>query len=141
MVQSKKISLKSYYLCITNKEITQIPKSESKKFSILCTFKGKHMVGISLLRFSPKVHQMHMFPVRKSPTHISFDGVKILELTFSCSGKCLRIQLIDSASIHRLAESIPWNRFLGSRNVYKFGLSDLDNDCILIFREQVVFRD
>ncbi len=32
--------LKSYYLCITNKEITQIPKSESKKFSILCTFKA-----------------------------------------------------------------------------------------------------
>jgi hypothetical protein len=37
----KFFSLKSYYLCITNKEITQIPKSESKKFVILCTFKGE----------------------------------------------------------------------------------------------------
>ena len=36
----KNFSLKSYYLCITNKEMTQIPKSESKKFSIMCTFKG-----------------------------------------------------------------------------------------------------
>ncbi len=35
----KFFSLKSYYLCITNKEIMQIPKPESKKFSILCTFK------------------------------------------------------------------------------------------------------
>ncbi len=26
------------------------------------------------------------------------------------------------ATLHRLAESIPWNRFLGSVNVYKFGL-------------------
>jgi hypothetical protein len=26
------------------------------------------------------------------------------------------------ARLHRLAESIPWNRFLGSLNVYKFGL-------------------
>ncbi len=26
------------------------------------------------------------------------------------------------ARLHRLAESISWNRFLGSRNVYKFGL-------------------
>jgi len=26
------------------------------------------------------------------------------------------------ARIHRLAELIPWNRFLGSLNVYKFGL-------------------
>ncbi len=26
------------------------------------------------------------------------------------------------AKLHRLAESIPWNRFLGSLNVYKFGL-------------------
>jgi hypothetical protein len=27
------------------------------------------------------------------------------------------------ARLHRLAESIPWNRFLGSMNVYKYGLS------------------
>ncbi len=27
------------------------------------------------------------------------------------------------ARLHRLLESIPWNRFLGSLNVYKFGLS------------------
>jgi hypothetical protein len=26
-------------------------------------------------------------------------------------------------TLHRLAESIPWNRFLGSLNIYKFGLS------------------
>jgi hypothetical protein len=26
------------------------------------------------------------------------------------------------ARLHRLAESIPWNRFLGSLNVYKYGL-------------------
>ncbi len=29
---------------------------------------------------------------------------------------------IDSARLHRLAEPIPWNRFLGSFNVYKYGL-------------------
>jgi hypothetical protein len=28
----------------------------------------------------------------------------------------------DSASLCSLAELIPWNRFLGSLNVYKFGL-------------------
>jgi hypothetical protein len=28
---------------------------------------------------------------------------------------------IDSARLYRLAESIPWNRFLGSLKVYKFG--------------------
>ncbi len=33
-----------------------------------------------------------------------------------------RFQLIDSARLHRLAESIPCNRFLCSLNVYKFGL-------------------
>jgi hypothetical protein len=27
-----------------------------------------------------------------------------------------------TTTLHRLAESIPWNRFLGSLNVYKFGL-------------------
>jgi hypothetical protein len=27
------------------------------------------------------------------------------------------------ARLHRLAESIPWNRLLGSLNVYKYGLS------------------
>jgi hypothetical protein len=26
------------------------------------------------------------------------------------------------ARLHKLAESIPWNRFLGSLNLYKFGL-------------------
>ncbi len=26
------------------------------------------------------------------------------------------------ARLHRLAQFIPWNRFLGSRNVYKYGL-------------------
>jgi hypothetical protein len=45
-------SLKSYYLCITNKEIRQIPKSESKKFSILCTFnpKVKTLSAVTSLR-------------------------------------------------------------------------------------------
>ena len=28
--------------------------------------------------------------------------------------------------LHKLAESIPWNRFLGSLNVYKFGLCFLN---------------
>ncbi len=36
----KNFFVKSKYFDITNKEITQIPKSESKKFSILCTFKS-----------------------------------------------------------------------------------------------------
>ncbi len=31
------------------------------------------------------------------------------------------------ARLHRLAESIPWNRFLGSLNVYKFGLKSGKN--------------
>ncbi len=30
--------------------------------------------------------------------------------------------MYQPAGLHRLAESIPWNRFLGSLNVYKFGL-------------------
>jgi hypothetical protein len=29
---------------------------------------------------------------------------------------------IPAQAIHRLAESIPWSRFLGSLNVYKYGL-------------------
>jgi hypothetical protein len=29
--------------------------------------------------------------------------------------------VVQAARLHRLAESIPWNRFLGSLNVYKFG--------------------
>ncbi len=33
-----------------------------------------------------------------------------------------RFQGIDSARLHRLAKTIPWNRFSGSLNVYKFGL-------------------
>jgi hypothetical protein len=33
-----------------------------------------------------------------------------------------RFQGIDSASLCSLAESLPWNRFLGSLNIYKFGL-------------------
>ncbi len=44
----KNCSLKSYNLCITNKEITLIPKSESKKFSILCTFKGQQRETVFL---------------------------------------------------------------------------------------------
>ncbi len=35
----KNVSLKSYYLCITNIEIVQNSKSKPKKFSFLCTFK------------------------------------------------------------------------------------------------------
>jgi hypothetical protein len=31
--------------------------------------------------------------------------------------------------IHRLAESIPWNRFLDSINDYKFGLWYMKNSC------------
>jgi hypothetical protein len=30
---------------------------------------------------------------------------------------------VRPARLHRLAESIPWNQFLGSLNVYTFGLS------------------
>jgi hypothetical protein len=41
MTLSKIFLVKSEYFDITNKEKTQIPKSESKKFSILCTFKGR----------------------------------------------------------------------------------------------------
>jgi hypothetical protein len=29
---------------------------------------------------------------------------------------------VQAFSLQRLAESIPWNQFLGSLNVYKFGL-------------------
>ena len=39
MVQSKKFTPKSYYLCITNNEIGQNSKSKPKKFSFLGTFK------------------------------------------------------------------------------------------------------
>jgi hypothetical protein len=52
MVQSKKFSLKSYYLCITNIEIVQNSKSKLKKFSFLCTFNkvvGVYLVQVSLL--------------------------------------------------------------------------------------------
>ncbi len=33
--------------------------------------------------------------------------------------------VIPSARLHRLEASIPWNRFLGSINVYKYGLRSL----------------
>ena len=36
--------------------------------------------------------------------------------------KRLKSPEIDSARLHRVAESIPWNRFLSSLKVYKFGL-------------------
>jgi hypothetical protein len=50
MVQSKKFSPKSYFLCITINEIVQHSKSKPKKFSFSCTFKGmvriiEEMVG------------------------------------------------------------------------------------------------
>ncbi len=35
------------------------------------------------------------------------------------------------ARLYRLAESIPWNRFLGSLNVYKFGLKSGKNTSCL----------
>ncbi len=38
MVQSKKVSPKILFLCITNKEIVQNSKSKPKKLSFLCTF-------------------------------------------------------------------------------------------------------
>jgi hypothetical protein len=34
--------------------------------------------------------------------------------------------IVPASRLHRLAESIPWNRFLGSLNVYKFILSICD---------------
>jgi hypothetical protein len=40
--------------------------------------------------------------------------------------KRLRSPAVDSASLCSLAELIPWNRFLGSLNVYKFGLSCIE---------------
>jgi hypothetical protein len=70
MIQSKKIFSKSYYLCKTNKEITQIPKSESKKFSILCTFKldaGQNSAGAFII-----IEQGILCPVNrkeKKPNH------------------------------------------------------------------------
>jgi hypothetical protein len=36
-------------------------------------------------------------------------------------------------TLHRLAESIPWNQFLGSLNVYKFGLSAKSTMASLLF--------
>ncbi len=55
---------------------------------------------VNLLR-SPGIDSQHGGPVRQS------------YLTYR------------SARLHRLAESIPWNQFLGSLNVYKFGLRRL----------------
>ncbi len=37
------------------------------------------------------------------------------------------------ARLHRMAESIPWNQFLDSLNVYKFGLRMLTNVLISFF--------
>ncbi len=42
--------------------------------------------------------------------------------------KRLRSPGIDSARLHRLAESILWNRFLGSLIVHKFGLRKQESD-------------
>jgi hypothetical protein len=36
-----------------------------------------------------------------------------------------------SARLHRLAESIPWNRFLGFLNVHKYGLRALPADAVV----------
>ncbi len=49
-------------------------------------------------------------------------------LRFHCVGGCWdrtkspNLQTFKERRLHRLAELIPWNRFLGSLNVYKFGL-------------------
>ncbi len=53
----------------------------------------------------------------QSPDHIG----KIREIYRARICKTLRSPKIDIARLHRLAESIPWNRFLGSLNVYNSG--------------------
>ncbi len=55
MVQTKFVSQKSYYLCITNNEIVQNSKSEPKKFSFLFTFKGR------LDRPSVNIHELSLY--------------------------------------------------------------------------------
>jgi hypothetical protein len=37
------------------------------------------------------------------------------------------------ARLHRLAELMPWNRFLGSINVYKYGLSRPEIAYLILF--------
>ncbi len=109
-------------------------QNKSKKNSCLCTFKSfKNTVSGAV-------------SLRKER---SSDRCKRRQCARARICKCLRSPGIDSnesilpahiltARLHRLAESIPWNPFLGSLNVYKFGLS-FQKGCAFTSRKNIEY--
>ncbi len=86
------------------------------KQSLESIFKGRASrdyktisINLSALR---TVHWARMCKRLRSPGIDSFLGGPVRQIGLS----------YRTARLHRLAESIPWNRFLGSLFVYKFGL-------------------
>jgi hypothetical protein len=55
--------------------------------------------------------------------HTEPEFVKLKGAQESIPKKLISPAYVAWRAVHILAQSIPWNRFLGSSNVYKFGLS------------------
>ncbi len=110
IVQSKEFSLKSYYLGITNKEITQIPKSESTKFSFLCTFKPFATVltkslGISLGLADPGSLGLWVNAVLEQKLSVFFS----LDSAFNLCSKIWIVQDIQGLEDVWLIQGTSWS--------------------------------
>jgi hypothetical protein len=74
--------LEKKYFVITNKEITQIPKLESKKFSILCTFKlNSHFAEVFIMCFAKSATDTYLH-YKKKVSDFPGDG-KITNLFYN----------------------------------------------------------
>ena len=99
MAQSKTIFCKILIFDITNKEITQIPKSESKKFSILCTFNNL------LFSFFPYnlMHSFFYIPLSHSSLKCALSNT----LTLYCSYIAQWLTLLQSSLTDCLTVLLP----------------------------------
>jgi hypothetical protein len=83
----------------------------------------------------PVQHHGHVLPVL---LHLHWVAITEPEfLTFREPRNPL--QVIDSARLHRLTESVHWNRFLGFLNVYKFGLGGVWWDIVVCRWDRVLY--
>jgi hypothetical protein len=71
-------------------------------------------------------HNCGLLLVNKAEVRLRiYSRVKIFKQSMGTRNRVVMRLLYLPARLHRLAEFIPWNRFLGSINVYKYGLSCL----------------
>jgi hypothetical protein len=82
--------------------------------------------GVLKLYKSPGIDSKESIPPRYGACRAEPVFVDLLRspgIDFQHSGPARQPYLsYRPARLHRLAKSIPWNRFLGSINVYKYGL-------------------